>query len=357
MRTGLSCIVVLGAALLSPAARAITRDECRALALARNPELAAAASETTAAAGAWEQARAWPNPELSVEAEDFGGDLPGWKGSQTTVTIAQRIEPFGARGARGAAARFGRTVAREQYARARLDLLAEADRGFTALLAAQERRRIGEETVRLADSLLVAVTALAQAGEVSPIDAERARADRALAAIELDAAALACEQARLALALLLGQETASFTPAAGALEIDPALPAPEALTETAAPSPDLRRWAAEVARRAAALAAERRSRLPQLVASGGYRRIESTREETFLASLAFELPVFDRRSGAIREVAASLAQSESAGRAAALRLASERAAARAALAGALARARAVQATVVPGAERVYRALN
>jgi cobalt-zinc-cadmium efflux system outer membrane protein len=348
---------VTGAQESDLAGAPITLAQSRELALQHNPLLAASICEIDAAAGAARQARAWPNPEIAVEVEDIGGDLPHWSESQTTYTISQRLELFGTRGARSDAGRFGLFAAQAQYECTRRDLLSETDRRFAELLAAQARRRLLQENARTADTLLAVVSALADAGETSPIDRERARTDQNLARIDLGAAELALTQARLALAALFGQRQPQFGEAIGGLEIDLALPAWGVLQEELRTAPELAWWEAEVSRRAALLTSERRSRLPALVLDGGYRQLAATREATYLASLALELPLFDRRSGAIEEAAAMLAQGETGRQAEAVQLATAGALAYEALRSALVQARTMRDSVAPGAREVYRALH
>jgi outer membrane protein, heavy metal efflux system len=361
MRTAWSWIIAAAiAGVLAPragAADAITLAECRALALRANPDLAAAAAATDAAAGAWRQSRAWPNPELAAETEDFGGDLPRWSESSTTYTLAQRLAPFGSRSALARAGRFGLLAAQAGQELAERELLAETDRRFAGLLAAQARREILRENARIADTLLTVVAALVHAGEASPIDAERARADQTLARIDLDASELACSQSRLALAELLGQSRPQFDAAEGALEIDLALPAWDEAGAAVPDAPQLRWWEAETSRCAAMLSAARRSRLPELVVGAGYRRFASSGDATYLASLALELPLLDRKRGAIEEAAARVRQAESGRAAAATRRATRGAAAHAALQSALTQARMMSESIVPGTAEVYRALN
>jgi cobalt-zinc-cadmium efflux system outer membrane protein len=145
--------------------------------------------------------------------------------------------------------------------------------------------------------------------------------------------------------------------AAGALEIDLVLPAWDEARIAALETPQLQWWEAETSRRAALLSAARRSRLPEFVVGGGYRRFASSGEATYLASLALELPLLDRKRGAVEEAAALLAQGELGRRAAGTQLATQGAAAHAALQSALAQARMMSESVVPGAGEVYRALN
>jgi cobalt-zinc-cadmium efflux system outer membrane protein len=335
----------------------ITLDEARRLALAGNLELAERALEVTAANGAASRARAWPNPEIGVEVEDFGGDLPKWSGSQTTWSVSQRIELPMARWARIAVARGDRRVATLDHERAKLDLLVEVDRRFTTLLAEQYRLEVARENGRTADTLLAAVSSLVSAGEVSPIEEDRARADRSRAGIEERRAETAVARARVELASLWGRPPSSAYRVEGTLEIDPVLPADAVLDSLDADAPDLARWDAAVARTEADLRMQRSLRLPGITVGGGSRRLNGPRDQTWTALAALEFPLWDRNGGAASEATARVAQARLGRQAERLRIVTERRIARDALGGSLAVVRAYRELTRPEVRRAYDAVN
>jgi outer membrane protein, heavy metal efflux system len=335
----------------------ITLDEARRLALAGNLELAGRALDVKAADGAARQARAWPNPEIGVEVEEFGGDLPGWSRAQTTWSVSQRIELPMARRARIAAARGDHRVATLDRERAKLDLLSEVDRRFVTLLAEQSRLEVARENERTADTLLAAVFSLVNAGEVSPIEEDRARADRSRAGIGVRRAESSAARARVELASLWGSPAAAAWRAEGTLEIDPALPAATALDSLDADAPDLARWDAAVARSEAGLRMQRWSRLPDVTVGGGARRSNGSGDQTWTALAALGFPLWDRNGGAVSEAAALAAQAGTARQAGRLRIMTDRRIALDAMAGSLAVVRTYRELTRPEVRRAYDAVS
>ncbi len=335
---------------------AITLDEARKLALAGNLDLAERALQVAAADGVARQARAWPNPEVGAEIEDFGGDLPRWGESQTTWSVSQRIELPMARWARIAAARGDRQVATLDLERAKLDLLADVDRRFATLLAEQSRLEVARENERTADTLLAAVSALVNSGEVSPIEEDRARADRSRASIGARRAEASAARARVELASLWGRPSSSYR-AEGTLEFDSDLPVDAAIDSLDVDAPDLARWDAAVARSEADLRTQSWSRLPDITVGGGSRRLNGPGEQTWTAQASLDFSLWDRNGGAISEATARVAQARVARQAGRLRIMTERQIARDALVGSLSVVRTYRELTRPEVRRAYDAVS
>ena len=334
----------------------LTRADARRNALEASPALQALAAQLRAADGAARQARALSNPELRFEAEDLGGE-PGQVAAQRTLSIEQGIEWFGKRSARIEAAERSRDVAALDLARGRRDLLAEVDRKFAALLGAQERDAIAAQNVETAREVTRAVASLVEAGEASPIEAARAESEEAIAAIDRASARRDLELARRDLARLWGDDTPSFSAAAGALDASVELPDRDASLAALSRLPDLARWGAEAERQASLVTAARRQVLPDLTLSVGTRSISGLDGRTWVAGLAFPLPVFTQYEGARAEATARQQQAAHERRAEEVRVRSELLGAYATLERARDEARALRDDVLPRAEKVYAALG
>lgn len=312
-------------AAVSVAADALTIQACRDRALAHHPLLAAREAEVEAAGAEARQDGAGANPELAFEAEDFGGGRPGWDEAQLTASISLALEPFGTRGARREAGKAGRAAAAAGAAATRRDLLAEVDLRFFALLTAQARCVALAGAAAATDTLLAAVTELVAAGEVSPIELDRARIERARAAAALRQASGEMAAARLALAELWGGRGDTLN-VLGELDALPSLPARDAVIGAPLDSPELAQWSSEAARQRAQASLAARERWPAPVISAGVRRYEESREQAYTAAVALPLPLFDRRGAALaaaraRERAAQLSQEAEAARLRTARLA------------------------------------
>lgn len=335
----------------------ISLAEARARALAANPELEAARGAAAAAAGALRQARAWPNPELEFGAEEVGGDRPGWDEAEFTWTLAQRLDLFGTRSARARAALHGRDAAVHSADAAQLDLLAEVDRRFAETLAAQGRIAALETSDSIAVETVRAVTALVDAGEVSPIEVDRAEAERTLVTTRLLDARFEQAGARRALARLMGSSQPDFSEVRGSLEATPALPERDSLPMTASALPDVRRAEAAVSGAAAAATLAGRERWPEVALRGGIKRFNASNEQSYVGGVVLSLPLFDRKGGALDEARARLGQARAEQAVVRQRIDAARETAYDALAHALDTARSLRESSLPRARAVHAAVQ
>jgi outer membrane protein, heavy metal efflux system len=351
------------AALQNPSGEIALRDAI-ALALLQNPGLAAFAWENRAREARILQAGRRPNPLLGVTVEDLGaGELAGGGinepvQSQATIQLSQLIELGGKRTARHDLATAERDLANWDYEAARIDLLTEVTRAFTEVLAAQETVRLSDETTKLVDQVRASVSARVTAGDVSPI--EETRANVALASVQVEAARArrALEASRTKLALLWGSSTAAFMTATGDLRADPApLPTMSSLTERLAQTPELARWASELVRRQAALAAERAKGVPDISVSAGYRRFTTVDANALIVGVSVPLPLFDRNRNGIEEARSRVAKVHEERRAAEARVNAALADAYAALAGAHDEVVTLRATMLPGSQEAFNAVT
>ncbi|HYN43460.1 MAG TPA: TolC family protein [Thermoanaerobaculia bacterium] len=335
----------------------LTLEEARARALDSGPELRAAAAHLAAVEGALQQARALPNPDLSFEVEDFGGNLPVDVPSQQTLSIGQRVEWFGKRSARVEAARLESEVASFDLARRRRDVGHEVERRFAALLGAQERLAIADESTATAREVRAAVAALVSAGEVSPIEETRALGDEALAGIDRGGAARDVADAARALSQLWGDATASTPRAAGRLAQTALLLDRDAAFGGLVLLPDLARWDAETARLQALETLARREILPDLTLSAGARSFAGTGLRTWVAGVSLPVPLLTTYSGARSEATARLEQARQERRAEEARLRAACLTAQEALRQASSEVRILNESVLPNALLVYDALG
>jgi cobalt-zinc-cadmium efflux system outer membrane protein len=335
----------------------LTLAAARERSLAANPELAAAAAQVAAADGASRQARAWRNPDLVVDVEDFGGSLPSDVPTQTTVGVMQSVEWFSKRSARVDAADAARRAAAAAAAVARREVVAATDQRFAELLGAQERRTIASENAATAREVRVAVAARVEAGEVSPIEEQRARGDEALAAIDLARAERDLAAARRELARLWGDARAEVGAAVRPEAVDAAVPPAAALLAALDRIPDVAHADAVIAQRAAQLENAQRQWLPDLTLSVGSRTYAGSGERGYVAGIGVPLPLLTQHAGARAEAEAALAQAQQERRAAAVRVEAAILAAHDALQRARAEVRLLRAEVLPRAEEVYGALG
>ncbi|MPS47573.1 MAG: TolC family protein [Methylobacillus sp.] len=274
----------------------LTLEQALQLAVAANPELAIAQRELEAVTASRVQAALFRNPEFSVEMEDTRAPT-----RQTTYWLGQPFELGGKRGARIESAERARDLANADLQIRFAQIHADVVQRFYEVLAAQERYRLAQSSLALANRGLDVAARRVTAGKVSPVEETRARVAASGARIELTQANAELINARRRLAALWGNAAPRFTEAIGELEILPELPDLAYLDELASHAPEAVRAEQEVSRREAMLKVEQARRYPDLVVRGGVQRRESSSETVSVVGVALAIPLFDRNQGNILE--------------------------------------------------------
>jgi len=328
----------------------LTLQQALALAMERGPELGVAELGVAAAEGHRQRAELRPNPETAFEIENLSGDLPGASEAEITLSVAQRLELGGKRGARVALADSLKGLARVDLEVVRRDLVREVETAFAAGLGAQARVVVAEQTLELAREVSASVEQKVRAGAISPVEMTRARVAVAQAEVQLETARREQDLTRRLLALRWGSAAPRFTSLGGELDTLAALPAWSSLAERLAKNPDVVRWAAESQARRARLELEQSLGVPDLTLDGGVKRLEESGSTTFVAGIGLPIPLFDRNQGAVKEAGAALEQADRSQRAARLEAERDLLDAVVRLEIAQAAVRGLRLTVIPGAE-------
>jgi outer membrane protein, heavy metal efflux system len=336
----------------------LTLDEAIALALARNPDLASAVWNVEAGGARVAQAGLRPNPLASLTVEDVAGTgmRSGGEQAETTLRIAQPLELGGKRSARVNEASRGRDLTAWQYEQLRLDVVTATTRAFIAVLGAQERLALTDQTVQLGEQVVTSVSRLVDAGREP--SAEATRAEVALAASRIDRAQAQrdLDTARQGLAALWGGAV-GFNRAEGRLDEREVLPPLEDLAPLLPRNPDLTRWATELAQRQAAVELEEANAIPNLTLEAGYRRFEDNGDSGFVFGAYFPLPILNRNQGAIAEALHQVAAAKEAQRAAEVRARTALTQTYTELATAHREVAALRQTILPAATRAFESVN
>ena len=178
---------------------ALDLRQALALALRQNPALASFSWEARAAEARELQAGLWPNPEASVEVENVSGNLRGFRDSETTIALAQRILFGGKRSRALRLAAAERQLTEWAYESKRLDVFSEVVEAFVAVLGAQEKVRISRETLQIAQEVLASAGKRVEAGDAPAVEKTRAEVTHGVASTELHRALQELETARIRL--------------------------------------------------------------------------------------------------------------------------------------------------------------
>ncbi|MGD9400921.1 MAG: TolC family protein [bacterium] len=335
----------------------LTLRQVLGLALMGNPELAGYSWAVRAADARALQASRIPNPGIEVELEQFGGvgEVAGLDGAEATLRLGQVLEIGGKRGKRTQVALLERDLEGWEYEARRLDVFAGAASAFIAVLANQERLIVAQESHRLSEIVLEVVSERVKAGKVSPLEETRAAVEAASTEIEVERVRNDLEASRRALAATWGGGRPGFGEVRGDLTQVEKIPALKDIMSRAGRGPELARWGTEIEMHQAVLDLEKSLRIPDLELGVGVARDVESSLDTYILALGFEIPVFDRNQGGVREAECNLARAREDRRATEIGVAAEMAQAYQSLATSYVEARSLGATVLPGAERAFEA--
>lgn len=320
------------------------------LALGANPELSAAARELEAVDAMVSQARLFHNPEISALIEDTRSAT-----RTTTLQLKQLIELGGKHGARIEAAEHGRDTASVELDAKRAEIRAAVMAAFFDVLVSQERLRLAQASVELAQRATNATTRRVTAGKVSPVEETKARVAEAGVRLELTLASSDLAAARKRLAATWGNPIPRFERAEGDPEALPPLPVLADLNTRLAASPAILRARAEVDRRLALVHLERSQRTPDVTISLGARRNEELGLNQAILGVSIPLPIFDRNQGNVLEALRRTDKARDELSVVQIRLSNELALAHEGLNTARQEVESLQRDILPGAQSAYDA--
>jgi outer membrane protein, heavy metal efflux system len=291
------------------APRRVTLAEAHALFARNNADLHVARADAAEAAALARQAAAYPNPEASVTHEPLSGE--GRSYSESYFNLSQRLQWPGTRSARQTAAN---RIAAAAAARLTADSTRLAFQVKEAWLSAAVAERSVALLERVTDVFRSAERSAEERlreGDISAYDRRRIAIERLRYENSLADARLTAATQRRTLALLV-------LPDADEVEVGPAdtlgaAPARPDIERLMSDAPDRR---SEIAASAAALEAAhadaraaRSVRIPDVTATGGYKRQSDGLAGAFLG-LSIPLPLWDRRGGDVKAADARVSAAE-----------------------------------------------
>lgn len=229
--------LLLAALSASAGAQALRLDQAIELAERHNHDVKLAAIGVAGAGAAVTSAGAAPNPVLTLQtmninpAAGVGAGSLRSKTVDSAVRLDQLIERGGKRALRTQAAERLEEAARDDLDDTRRQLRRDVAAAYYDLLAAQERAAIGADAADLAERALAAAEQRHKAGDLAGSDTGRLRIDALRARNDADDAAASLDQARRALALLLGRDDAPGLAATGPWPAPGGLPAVDTVVE------------------------------------------------------------------------------------------------------------------------------
>ncbi len=329
------------------------------LVLMNSPELSVYAWEVRAYESDVLQASLMPNPEASLEMENFAGnrDFRGFGGSEITVTAGLLIEVSGKRGKRTEVARLSGELAGWDYRSVRLKVFTEATGAFYQVLTLQQQLERAVQMRFLAEELEKAVARRVEAGAMSPAEYSRARIETGRAAMEEQSYRYRLAAAKKRLASLWGEREPSFRGVKGVIMFNDTLPPLSDLGQRLMQNPALARMFTEKKLREAELELQKAQGVPDPFVSAGYRRLQEAGANAMVAGVAIPLPLFNRNQGAVKKASIRLQQVEEMQRSVQLSLWKELARQYGELQGVIFRAHSLRNTIIPQAEKSMQVIR
>lgn len=331
-------------------AQLLDLEHARQMALEHNPGLKSLAAEWAAAKEAARQASAYANPEIEVEAEDFGQ-------AEVGVMVTQPIPIGGRRQAAIAVAERGAELAEYRLQGGRLALEAELTRRFVPVLAARERLALVDSLIEISTHGIEAVQRRVDAGATAEIDLVRADLERD--ELVLERAELERNLARVEVRLseLWGKSVFGFDGVEGTLPGSLGVPSMEILAAEMERHPEMQMLEVERSIIEAEMAEARAEGAPELAVSGGYLRNTEAEEGSVIAGVAISLPIFNRNKAAVAEKHHEITAAEHEGRRQRLERLTDLTALYSEIGGLGTELVAISGGVVPKAARIHSALE
>ncbi|PSO10429.1 MULTISPECIES: TolC family protein [unclassified Sphingobium] len=264
------------------------------------PSVAAATAGVDAATAARRVAGLRPNPEVQAQVENVAGTgvYKGLRSSETTVGVALPLELGGKRPARVALATARLTRAQIQSEIARADLRLRITQLYIDAAAAERRAEVLSEQAGIANNAFRVSSERVKAGDVGPIEQQRADVLRINAQVAADSAARQAQAARANLETLLSAPVTGPLDRAWFERIDGyGPPRPIDVDGTLA----LVAAEADVRTADAQVRVARSLRVPDLTVSASARRLAATNDTAAVVGISIPIPFFNNGSAFVAQ--------------------------------------------------------
>lgn len=277
--------------------------------IANNPSLQIEKLNTNVMEGILEQSALRSNPELFLEAEDFGGsgEAAGTENMAYSAGIKLEIVAGGKRGKQIHETELALQAAELEYEDALLQKTAEVKKAFFTALTLQRKLELIQSARELTLKMNDAVRKMVQGGEASPLDLLRSRMEISEVEREYESVSSEYFNARTALAALMSMSPKTFNSNYYALtgEFSKSIHLNNEIQKfsevnISERSPSYQLMKLKVSQAEAALELAEAERISDIELEGGVTHSRESGDRALFAGISFALPVSDRRSGAVK---------------------------------------------------------
>ena len=275
--------------------------------LEQNPSLRVFEVRNLALNGQEIAANLKPVYEVGIKVENFlgSGNFTELESAELTISLSSVIEMGDKRMARVNVISNSRAQLIAQRQIEALELLGEVTRRYIDVLAAQERVILAEEAVQLAEDALTEIKKLSTAGIIPEVDVIRAQAGVEQARLRASSEKQQLKYLKVALTVLWGDKTPSFTRAEGNLFKLSEDVEFQILYARVEQNPVIQVFASEVRLKESKLRLAKTQESANIRWSIGLRQFQETDETAIMAG--FSVPLFSskRSSGSISSAMAA----------------------------------------------------
>lgn len=285
--------------------RVTSFEEALILTLNNNLRVAALQDQKRSLSALKKQAGYFPNPEMELEGENFGGSLDGYNEAETFLAISQLIELGGKRSARLEEAQGQEELFDAKAFIERNEIIAELKITFSNVQLFEALEALSVEELKILQSSEKAVRKRVEKGAALQSEHIKARMEVEMAKLAVVTAKQDLVSAKTELANFWGGNHEDIGPL-GTFSL-PVDDIEELKPFDVTTSPFMGLSNAKINAAEKNLRLQKSQAVPDITLAGGYRRIEETSDHAFVAALSLPLPVFDRKRGEISSAQHELA--------------------------------------------------
>lgn len=274
--------------------------------LENNPDIKMNLASIMSAEGQALQAGLRPNPQAIMELENFGGDddFSGVDGAELTLGVEQEIEIAGKRTYRKDVANYALAAAKQEAVSQILATLASTHQSYAGYVIAQERLRLAERRLALADKTHEAVKKRVSAAAASDIQHTKVDIEQKAAAIEKAQAIEELASAKAQLERILASGVDQINEGIGFLQTAFDVPEKEQLIKALENLPQAEMMKLKELQAQSNIELAKAYGVPNPTIGLGIRRFNETDSNAFMATLSIPIPISDRNQGNIAQARA-----------------------------------------------------
>lgn len=289
----------------------IDLKEALTLSLKNNPEIKAFLSNIEAKDGLLIQSGLYPNSEINVEIENFGGSgaAQGFNEAETTILISQLIPIYGKIGKKVKVSRINKNIAELEYESNKLDVFLSTKKSFLDVLSNQEKLSLTEQLVNISEQVNTTISQMVEAGKESPIEEKKSSIEYEQTKLLLTKIKREIFASKKRLAENWGDINKNYSKVKGNLYTTNDIPSLEKLLDTIENNPDIKILQRLQDLNNAKIKLQRALAVPDPTIGIGYRRLSSTDDNAIVAEFSIPIPFFNRNQGNIKASSFNLTKS------------------------------------------------